>query len=274
METVLYADVLFLVNFAMDFISLSAAATLASVSKKPLRLCIASALGAVYGVAATASGMEGALQYILASAVGASMCLIGYGLCPIITFLRRYLIFWGCGALLGGIMTAVLSMGSIPFRRSYLLSLIPGACTVLFFTVRAIRARSSCESVKITVTCRGRTLSLDALCDSGNFLCDPFSGRPVVIVSGRLLAGILTARELEAFLTCDAEYLSKKGMMPRLIPRKSEDGSRILCAFSPEKATVSAKGRSINRDILIAPSPHAVTHYAGFPATAPSVIAP
>ena len=41
METVLYADVLFLVNFAMDFISLSAAATLGAAPKKPLRLSAA-----------------------------------------------------------------------------------------------------------------------------------------------------------------------------------------------------------------------------------------
>lgn len=274
METVLYADVLFLVNFAMDFISLSAAASLGSVAKKPLRISVASALGAFYGVVATASGLGGILQYILAAAVGGAMCAVGFGFSGIISFIRQCIIFWGCGALLGGVMTAVLSMGNINFSPSYFIPICSAAATVLFFTIRAITARAGTKSIKMTVTYKGKTAVFDALSDSGNFLRDPFSGKPVVTVSAEELRLLLPENIIGALLSCDAEYLAARGMSPRIIPRGGENGPVLLCGFAPDKATAAVGTRSAEKDILIALSPHSKTYYAGFPATAPSVLAP
>jgi len=53
-ETVLYADVLFLINFSMDFLSLYAAGAFLSLRRSVGRMSAAAAIGAVYAVAVTA----------------------------------------------------------------------------------------------------------------------------------------------------------------------------------------------------------------------------
>ncbi len=274
METVLYADILFLVNFAMDFISLSASASLGAKSKKPLRISIAAALGAIYAIAATVSGVGGTLQYILAAAVGASMCAVSFGFGGIFPFLRQCIIFWGCGALLGGIMTAVLSMGNIAFTYSNLPVIAIAACVVLFFIIKALRERAGCKSLKLKVSLGNKTTVFDALCDSGNMLRDPFTGAPVVIVSHTALYPLLPRETVSAMLDADAGSLEQLPDKIRLIPRSGADGSSLLCAFCPDSVTVTSGARTTARSCLIAASPYHDTYFAGFPATAPSILIP
>ncbi len=274
METVLYADVLFLVNFAMDFISLSSAASLGSRPKKTVRLCLSAALGSIYGIASTVSSLSGIPQYLLAIAVGASMCYLSFGGCGgIFPFLRQCFIFFGCGALLGGIMTAALSMGASPPKGNLIIT-AASALVVLYFIVGAIRHRVGCKFMTITITYGGNTTSFDALCDSGNLLRDPFSGLPVVVVSKNALGKLLPQNIIEALLSCNGEDLSREGVPLRLIPRKAQNNQGMLCALKPDKAVVTAGKRKTERPLLIAPTSHSINYYGGFSATAPSTLLP
>ncbi len=274
METVLYADILFLVNFAMDFIALATSASLGAREKRPVRISIASALGAVYAIAATVSGIYGILQYILAAAVGASMCAISFGFGSITTFLRQCIIFWGCGALLGGIMTAVLSLGNSPYSKTNLPIIAASAVVVMFFIIKALRERAGCKSLKIKATLEGKSAIFEALCDSGNLLRDPFSGAPVIVASHNALTPLFPKETISAMLECDSAHLAALGVRLRLIPHGSADSKGILCAFSPDSVTVTCGARSVTRACLIAVSPHHDKYFAGFAATAPSVLIP
>ena len=274
METVLYADILFLVNFAMDFISLAASASLGAKEKRPLRICLASALGAIYAIAATVSDINGGLQYILASLVGASMCAISFGFGGIFPFFRQCIIFWGCGALLGGIMTAILSMGGSLYSLSGLPVIAIASCVVLFFIIKSLKERAGCKSLKIKIELCGKELSFEALCDSGNLLRDPFTGSPVIIASHKILCSLLTEETVTSMLQCNTHKLSESRINLRLIPHGNSDTSGILCAFRPDSVTVTRGTHSAKRSCLVAVSPHHATYFAGFAATAPSVLIP
>lgn len=273
METVLYADVLFLVNFAMDFISLSASASLGAAEKRPLRLCIASAIGALYGIGTAVWSPGPLITYLTAAAVGAAMCVISFGFGGIIPFIRQAIIFWGCGALLGGIMTAVLSFGG-GLDASLLIPTGAAGCTVLYFVIRAISSRAGCRDMRVRIAYGGRSITFRALCDSGNLLRDPISGKPVILISRDELAPLLGSDTVEALIRCDTETLASIGILPRIIPRGSEVGRDMLCAFLPDSIIIEASHGSVARSALIAPTDKPVRYYGGFSATAPAILIP
>lgn len=272
METVLYADILFLVNFAMDFISLSASASLGAKPKKPFKICVASALGAIYAIFATISTMAPYINYFLAIAVGAAMCAICFGYNGLFPFTRQYTVFWCCSALLGGIMTALLSIGKDSSYPS-VITMIIASTGVLIFMIKAICERAGCKSLKIRITLKGQTTAFDALCDSGNLLRDPFSNLPVILASHEILSPIMPRKTISALLEgCDA--ILSEDLKIRLIPQNSESGSKLLCAFLPDSVTVSGEKRTAEQKCLIAVSPHSSTYFAGYAATAPSILIP
>lgn len=270
METVLYADILFMVNFAMDFISLAASAALGARERSPAKISLASALGAVYAIAATVSGINTIPQYVLWAIVGGAMCIISFGYGSFVSFARQCIIFLGCSALLGGIMTAILSLGSSTNMPVIVISSV----VVLFFIIKALRERAGCKSLKIKVCLNNKVATFEALCDSGNLLRDPFSGSPVILVSHKALYNILSQDIIDALLQCDTDKLTKASIRLRLIPYGNADNSGILCAFVPDNVTVSLGTRKARRPCLVAVSPHHTTYFAGFAATAPSVLIP
>ena len=115
MKQTLYGDVLFLVNFSMDFLTLYITALILHRSVKKRRFVLSAAIGGVYGVAACFMG--GALIFRIAVniAVSVLMCCIVFGEKP----LAPCALFYGTGCLLGGVMTAVFGMiDSIPGTRT------------------------------------------------------------------------------------------------------------------------------------------------------------
>ncbi len=274
METILYADVLFLVNFAMDFISLSASASLGAKQKSPLKISLAAALGSVYAITSVISNLGPLPDLILTVLVGAAMCAISFGFGKPIPFIRQYLIFWCSSALLGGIMTALLSLGSTGFSLRRLPTTIIASALFTFFTIRAIRHRAGCKSLFVTVSLNKRTASFGALCDSGNLLRDPFSAAPVIIASHEVLAPLLTREALSAMLDGSPEKIPPAELRIRLIPQKTASGSALLCAFYPDQVIISSGKRAANANCLIAVSPQNKAYFAGFAATCPSILIP
>ena len=112
MEYEVYGDLLFLVNFSMDFLAFYLCARLLHRPLSPLRATLAAALGALYAVAALFSPLHGAA----ALGVDLLVCLL---LCCLAMrrraermreLLRLSAVYLLISALLGGVMT-LLSNG-------------------------------------------------------------------------------------------------------------------------------------------------------------------
>lgn len=76
METTVYADLLFLINFSMDFLCFYITATLLHRKLSLLRAIIASAFGAIYAVFALLAGFTITLSVIFDIFVCILMCII------------------------------------------------------------------------------------------------------------------------------------------------------------------------------------------------------
>ena len=148
MTTVLYADVLFLINFSMDFISVYIAAQLLSLRRSALRFSLASLIGALGATAMTALSVAALPQTVLTLVLSVVMTATAYGGARSLgQFLFRTLTLWGGGALLGGCVTAVCSIGERRRRHRALygkrLRVAPRrACGQRDFPVRFRRSRA------------------------------------------------------------------------------------------------------------------------------------
>ncbi len=270
MEVTLYADVLFFVNFSMDFISIWAAALLTSAPRGALRMSLAAAVGALYGVVSVVVGLDGVLMYLSAAAVSAVMCVIAFGKCGgAAGIIKSSALIWGCGALLGGIMTAVMTAFGTTHTAAgnkvgtpYTLAALLAAAAV-YITVRIMRSKKRIDSTEVSVEFRGKSISFTALIDSGNLLSDPLSGDAVMPVSADILKDLTGETLIGALCECKTDILASQNIPIRIIPHKSAGGTGLSCAFVPDK--VHIRGRDVR--CLIAPMKVPKNYFGGLAAT-------
>ncbi|MBQ4066108.1 MAG: sigma-E processing peptidase SpoIIGA [Clostridia bacterium] len=244
METTVYADVLFFVNFSMDFITLWIAALISSREKKALRMSAAAAVGGLYGVLNVILSPGTVITYICAGAISALMCLIAFGTCSSpVSFIKQSAVIWICGALLGGLMTSILSLGGnyygITSHSQGSFSLICAlSIGALYMAARIICSVKDKRSVTVSASWKGRTVSFSALCDSGNLMRDPLGGSPVIPVSSEIIEKLCGRGITEALINMESDKLCSDNIRLRIIPSKAISASGMICGFIPDSVTV------------------------------------
>lgn len=258
-----YADILFLVNFSMDFLTLYLTGRLMHRPMRRVRLIAAAVLGSaggtMYSLVSEQSGTVGTLISISAGLLlSAVMVLIGFGKpSSCVSLIRDSISVWGAGTLLGGIMTLVLSLGE-PVYMSTNNSFLPAFAACFFVSIGLTRFFSSVgakKSVTVEIEAAGKTCIFEALCDSGSFATEPISGLPVIIVSST------AAREWSEML--------KREQCPlklRMIPIHGIGGESLLRGFIPDSTLID--GRKVEAVIALQDS----QGFAGCDAIAPSVL--
>ena len=250
MQTI-YADILFLINFTMDFLTLFVTASILRRKASVIRLCIASAIGGIYGVASVF--IEGILiiNIFINLAVSYLMCLI--------VFKKRtlpcYALFDGTGCLLGGAMTAFFTfmngINTDSTENNTLPEKIPLGWMAVSATVigvaaiaggRMAKRKRSLRQCRLTVISHSGAFTLDAMTDSGNLLTDPMTGKPVIILRKNEFLSLLPDALVPTFEKGDPSDLSDLApellTSVRLIPSSSVGGDKLLFAYIPKKITV------------------------------------
>jgi len=247
---VIYADIYFVVNLSMDFLTLFITAKLRKLPARALRLLFAAAVGGGYAVARLfISGRV--LPLILTVAVPFLMCYIAYGFGRIGHYLLNTLTFWLVSWLMGGLLTAVYYFAGrlledrkiyingrtealysdIPFWVIIVIAVCAALVTLLWNRLAERRMRSSRASV--TVIDRGNEISFDALCDSGNMLVEPIGNLPVIIISPEILEKLLP-EGIEPLI-----YGSTSDMLRvRVLPYSTVSGSGMTYGYLPDRILV------------------------------------
>lgn len=192
-----YGDLLFLINFSMDFLCFYFTCLLLHKKLPTLRACIASALGGAYSVAVLFVSVNARLATAADIAFLVLMCLVVFaerGNTPL-RFSGACLLYFFNSALLGGIMTALFSLFNKfeLFARDLgagegidtwlfaILALLASALTI--GGGRVFRSSSHVKRATLEISTDKACVSLDALVDSGNLACEPVSGKSVVFAS-------------------------------------------------------------------------------------------
>ena len=238
--TVIYADSVFFLNMAMDYVLFLGTARLAGLTLQRKRYVLAAVLGGLYAVAVFLPRMEflGAMPVKLS--VGVVLCQIAFGREQ--KLLRLILLFSGIScAMAGGVLGLGLMTGSnVPMAGgifftdvdAYVL-LVAATTAYLLLTVvfrAAAKHAAAGELVTAGVCLKNKETELTALWDSGNTLRDGVSGQFVLVVAPAAIDTILPSQVRMVLRKGDLRFpetllapmrLTAPELRPRLIPYRA-----------------------------------------------------
>ena len=102
----IYGDVLFIINFSMDFLSLYMVGKLLHIPMRAWRVILGASVGALYGVLELLLTVSGFVSFLMAVLVMLLMCYIAFGNQAFYRFAMTVALFCGINMLIGGMMTA------------------------------------------------------------------------------------------------------------------------------------------------------------------------
>ena len=267
MEQSVYGDLLFLINFSMDFLCLFLVAQLTSRYFSMLRGAMAAALGGIYAVATLFISFGGYFDIILHLLICFAMCWItffrkGESLRAMAILTAALLL---ASLLLGGIMTAIfhlLNRASPPdsLIDTHQMPLWLFATIALLSSVttwiggRFLRARAQIEYADVEIRLGNRRAIIRAMCDNGNLLRDAISGKPVIVADSRHAVNLLPANlppieswNLQALSSLPPSLASRL----RIIPQGSAGYEGMLLALRPDNIMIHTKDISRTADAFI-----------------------
>mgnify|MGYP004552803253 FL=1 len=240
MKTVIYLDILLLVNFVVAALFLLAAGLLCGVCCRGGRVILGGCVGAAASLALLAPEAPWPLALLYKCATGALAVAAAYGWPGGRCFLRLTAWFWAANLLLTG---AVLLPGAQTNNFSVYLPLSPGvllgSAAGVYLAVQGVLrvlGRSAGPTFPARLTVGGTALTLRAFCDTGFTVQEPVSGKAVVLVRLDVVRAML-APPLAAYLT---SYFAGSPPPPapelglRLVPCTTVAGHCILPAVPAE----------------------------------------
>lgn len=272
--TVVYIDLLFLLNLIANYLLLLAAGRLAGAALRRWRIGLGAALGALYAALIFLPGLGWLALWPCKLASGAAMALVAYG--GERRLLRVTVLFFGASAALAGAVLGLELLGSRSLTLAHgvfyskldlrlLLLVFVASYFVLSLFFRRTGRQVGRELARLEVELESGSRTLTALVDTGHSLTDPGDNRPVVVVDAWALAGLLPdwadpAEPIASVERCHAAG----GRQARLIPYRAvgvECG--MLLALRARDVTVN--GRPLGR-LLVALSPTALDDGGGYQA--------
>lgn len=228
--TVIYVDVLFIVNFFITFLLLLVTEKLSKREEKLFRKVMASFAGGAYSLVILFDELAFAVSLIGKLAAACIIVLIAFKLRGLKCFIKEVLIFFFANFIFVGIVIGlwmifkpegvVINNSTVYFDVSARVLLISAflayLITAVFIRIYNNKLAKN-ELYQLIVYYAGNEIRLFAFADSGNNLKEPFSDYPVIVAD---------------------ESLFKDAVCNRVIPIKTVGGEGMLYAFKPDKVKI------------------------------------
>ena len=273
--TVVYLDVLFLLNLVVDYLLLLATAKITGEPISRAWLALGAALGAAYAAALFLPGLGWLAHPLCKLCAAAGMVLTAFGRSK--RLLRLLLVFFGASAALGGLVLALqlLGAGGLTLENGVLYTgfdlrlllvsvILCYALLSLAFHKVALHGGARRDLLAARLTVEEKSLDLTVLVDTGNTLTDPLRNRPVMVAEGRVLAPLLPPGADPADPVGSLERLGTESRRFRLLPYRAvgvEHG--MLLAVRTDRAVL---GRRELEGLLVALSPTPISDGGGYQA--------
>ncbi|MBQ8175195.1 MAG: sigma-E processing peptidase SpoIIGA [Clostridia bacterium] len=237
MHSVVYGDILFLLDTSVDFLILLLVGCFLHLRRRVLRLLAAAALGGIYSVLSLLPNWHIAFSLTVNVGVAVLICLVAYAPLGKWDFCKLVLSFYAISVLLGGAIGALYSalvdffgtagLGSVTgnaTRARYFLIYAAVSGILIFSVGRILSRRSSVQRVTVEIEEAGKKMSVEGIVDSGNLLRDPVSGKPVILVRRAHMERILP------FGVCDAFSKNRQDKGTRALSDRAKRKMRVVLA--------------------------------------------
>ena len=260
---VIYIDVLFAVNFLVNYLLLRVCCIFSGLKVYKYRIISGSIIGACYAVLAffpdftlIHSTVYKLLISMLIIAVSAPFFSVRSYLKTLLVFYAVSFAFGGCvlgifyfsnvGARLGAVYSNGILYFNLPWTILALSGVVFYTSVKLFTIITKRNMQGKNLKKKILLYFKENFVEVTALMDTGNSLVDPVSLSPVIIVEYKLLKNLFSKDirdDLDRIGNENIEWImndvTHKGLPVRLIPFASlgkENG--LLLGFVPDKIEI------------------------------------
>ncbi len=253
MKITVYADVLFLVNFAINYLLLYITAMLCKTFARHIRIGVSAAVGAIYAVCMFVPEATFAATLLAKIALSLVMVYAAFGTKK---YIKHLCFFYAVSLLCAGVVTAfvcngnpyVYSRGGAVYVNTNTLTIIIAAIVsycIIRIAFGAYKKYALRDYLHMVVCKDGKAANLTVLVDTGNLLCDPLGGSPVIVAEQYALRGIIGGGDVfEKVQQIDGV---------RLIPFSTIDSDNgLLVGFKPDKICCKTPVRD---DVIIAVTP-------------------
>lgn len=264
-----YIDIIFLENLFMNYIILFATGTILKIPLKIIRTFISSTIGSIYAVLSYVSPVEIYSNTILKIILSFSMVYIAFNSKSIKLFIKQLIIFYLTSFTFGGVAFAFLyfiSPQNILMEQGVLIGtypikiiLVAGIAGFIIITTafKNIKGKLSRKDMycNIKIIMNSKSVYTKAIIDTGNFLKEPITKTPVIVVEKEILKDIIPEyilENLEKIINGENielnEYISKI----RLIPFTSlgkENG--VLLGLKLDKVVVETEEKYVDINNII-----------------------
>lgn len=254
LKTVIYADILIVINVIVNYLLLRASAAITGSQFSPVRFLSASAIGGLFSLIIFIENIPHFLNFIIKITFLALMVFVAFGAKSMKSFIKCCAAFFLTNFAFAGIMLAICitvapnatiyKNGIIYFNVNiFTLTITSVICyCVLSLISRFSKSKTPEKSIyPLRITYNDRTVEGKALLDTGNTLCDCFSGKPAIITEKQFIAHL-----------CDGSEITEMKSF-RLIPFSTIKSGGALPAFLADKAEIMEKGKWVEaKDIYIA----------------------
>lgn len=272
--TVVYVDLLFLLNLVANYLLLLGAGRMAGAVLQRWRIGLGAGLGALYAVLIFLPNLGWLAAWPCRIACGVGMAAIAYG--GERHLLRPTVLFFGASAGLAGAVMALEMTGGYGLTLQHgvfysrfdlrLLLVVFVACYfVLSLFFRRVGQQAGGELIKLELALDGGDVFLTALHDTGHTLTDPVTNRPVLVVCWESLAGALPDWADPADPVGSVKRCHDRGSnTARLVPYRAV-GVDCGMLLALRARSVKADGRELGR-LLVALSPTPLDEQGGYQA--------
>ena len=218
---IIYADILFLLNAFITYITLLLTAIILKTPAKRRRILIASLVGGGYAISILIQ-IPIYISIPLKVLICALITFISFGRLNLRLFLIHALVFLAINVFIGGIVLLLSFADNHHFYSNIAISYINVtpltliiALSVSFITVCLLnrilsKKRHREEIYKVVFTFEEKEYILFGFCDSGNHLSEPFSAMPVCVIKKGIVKGF---REYPLKRIIPYSSLGGEGMM-------------------------------------------------------------
>lgn len=265
METVIYLDVLVILNLYVSYFLFLGSAKLISEKLKKWRLFCGSILGGIFALIILLPLSTLILTFVKLL-MGLALVLVAFPFGSLKHILKCVLSFFLINFLYGGLMFALwffIAPKGMAYKNGvtyfHITALELAVATIIAYLLVTLvcnllnRRVKTAEKAELLLSFCGREVVMQGLCDNGNKLSDVFSGLPVVVCEYNAVSTMFPKKLQNYFKspltfcpedTFQASYLTKL----RLIPVEVVGAALTLPAFKPDKLVIN----SIERAAIVA----------------------
>ncbi len=253
MQTVIYADLLVILNMIVTLIIIIITSDILNIDSYKTRYIAGSVAGGALSLIILAPPLNVFYSIVVKMLTSGVIVLLAFRIRSIKIYLKCFFLFNGISLLLAGIMlfTGMIINGSniisnngyvyVDFSISAVILIICASFVIIKTVNRKIFIKTKNELIfDAEIIYKDRKVLVRALFDSGNSLVDIFTGRPVIILSVddiEALVETTTFNEIRRYFDF-GEYENCFGML-RLLPVKTLGNSCFIPAFTAERAIVT-----------------------------------